>query len=185
MNRRTVFVVVGLVALAGVFIFGLSKQGQVARNDTAHVTVPPAGFQAFAAAPIAGTALDGTGFSLAALRGKPAFINFWAPTCIPCRKEAPQLRSFASGLDGRASFVGVALDSRASDVRSFATGAGWRYPILSERCCGLVDSYGVVGLPTTIVVDAQGQVVDRLIGAQTRARLQAELRALGAPGSSG
>ena len=185
MSRRAVIVAAGFAALAGVFAFGLSKQSQVGRVDTSHVTVPPAGFQTFAAAPIEGTALDGAGFSLAALRGKPAFINFWAPTCIPCRKEAPQLRSFASGLDGRASFVGVALDSRSSDVRSFATGAGWRYPILRERCCGLVDSYGVIGLPTTIVVNARGQVVDRLIGAQTRARLQAELRAIGTPGSTG
>jgi cytochrome c biogenesis protein CcmG, thiol:disulfide interchange protein DsbE len=179
MSRKVGLGLVGIVALGGVFAFGLSKQGQVARVDMAHVTVPPAGFQTFAAAPIAGSELDGREFSLASLRGKPAFINFWEPTCIPCRKEAPQLRSFASELGGRASIVGVALDSPASAVRSFATTAGWRYPIVRERCCGLIDHYGVVGLPTTIVVDAQGRVVDRLIGAQTTARLRAELRALG------
>jgi cytochrome c biogenesis protein CcmG/thiol:disulfide interchange protein DsbE len=179
MSRRVVLALLGIAALGSVFAFGLSKQGQVARVDTAHITVPPAGFETYAAAPLTGSAIDGSEFSLAALRGKPAFINFWEPTCIPCQQEAPQLRSFASRLGGRASIVGVALDAPASDVRSFVTTAGWRYPIVRKRCCGLNDSYGVVGLPTTIVVDAQGRVVDRLIGAQTTARLRAELRALG------
>ena len=50
---------------------------------------------------------------------------------------------------------------------------------MSKRCCDLSNRYGVVGMPTTIVVDGKGQVVDRLVGPQTLARLNAELRALG------
>jgi hypothetical protein len=63
---------------------------------------------------------------------------------------------------------------------AFARKAGWRYPIVSAPCCDLGDRYGVVAMPTTIVVDSKGQVVDRLIGPQTAARLTAELHALGA-----
>jgi hypothetical protein len=50
---------------------------------------------------------------------------------------------------------------------------------VSARCCGLNNRYGIVGMPTTIVVDGNGQVIDRLVGPQTLARLNAELRALG------
>jgi thiol-disulfide isomerase/thioredoxin len=142
--------------------------------------VPPEGFTTFAAAPIAGTTLEGGTFSSASLRGKPAFVNFWAPSCIPCRREAPELRAFDASLRGRANIVGVAVDSPVGDSRAFATKSGWRYPIVSKRCCDLVDRYGVVGLPTTVVIDSNGRVVDRLLGAQTTARLRAELRALGA-----
>jgi hypothetical protein len=74
--------------------------------------------------------------------------------------------------------VGVAVDSPSRDANSFVRKAGWRYPIVSRHCCDLVNRYGVTFFPTTIVVDGRGQVVDRLIGPQTVARLRAELRAL-------
>ena len=76
--------------------------------------------------------------------------------------------------------VGVAMDSPPSDTTTFVRKAGWRYPIVRKDCCDLINRYGVTYFPTTVVVDGKGQVVDRLIGPQTVARLRAELRALGA-----
>jgi thiol-disulfide isomerase/thioredoxin len=180
MSRRLVAGLVALVALGGVFAFGLSKQDAVSHIDTTHVVVPPAGFQPFAAAAITGTSFAGTPFSLAKLQGKPVFINFWGSWCIPCRREAPQLKAFSRTLGARAAFVGVAYQSPHANAVAFARKAGWRYPIVSAPCCDLGDRYGVVAMPTTIVVDSKGQVVDRLIGPQTAARLTAELHALGA-----
>jgi thiol-disulfide isomerase/thioredoxin len=180
MSRRLVAGLVALVALGGVFAYGLSKQDDVSHIDTTHVVVPPAGFQPFAAAAITGTSFAGAPFSLAKLQGKPVFINFWGSWCAPCRREAPQLKAFSRTLDGRASFVGVAYQSPHGKAVAFAHKAGWRYPIVAAPCCTLGDRYGVIAMPTTIVVDSKGQVVDRLIGPQTAARLTAELRALGA-----
>jgi cytochrome c biogenesis protein CcmG, thiol:disulfide interchange protein DsbE len=179
MSRRLVAGLVALIAIGGVFAYGLSKQDDVSSIDTSHVTVPPSGFKTFAAADIKGTTLDAKPFSLASLEGKPVFINFWGSWCPPCRKEAPDLRSFSNGLGGQAAFVGVAIDSPSADARSFIRKAGWRYPIVSRHCCDLANEYGVISFPTTIVVNRRGQVVDRLVGPQTAARLQAELRALG------
>jgi thiol-disulfide isomerase/thioredoxin len=180
MSRRLVAGLVALVALGGVFAYGLSKQDDAGRIDTANVTVPPAGFQTYAAAAITGKTFDGDAFSLARLRGKPVFINFWGSWCGPCRREAPELRTFNDALDGRAAFVGVAVQSPRDKAVAFARKAGWRYPIVGTPCCDLSTLYGVVYMPTTIVVDSRGQVVDRLIGPQTTERLTAELRALGA-----
>lgn len=179
MSRRLVAGLVALVALGGVLAYGLSKQDDVSRIDSKNVTVPPSGFQTFDAAAITGTTLEGSEFSLARLQGKPVFINFWGSWCAPCKREAPDLREFSDSLGDRASFVGVAVDSGRKDAVDFARKAGWRYPIVSTRCCGLNNRYGVVGMPTTIVVDSKGRVVDRLVGPQTAARLRAELRALG------
>jgi thiol-disulfide isomerase/thioredoxin len=180
MSWRLVAGLVALVAVGGVFAYGLSNQDDVSSLDSKNVTVPPAGFEPFAAAAITGTSFDGAQFSLGRLQGKPVFINFWGSWCEPCRREAPDLREFSGSLEGRASFVGVAVDSPHKDAVDFARKAGWRYPIVSARCCGLNNRYGVVGMPTTVVVDSEGRVVDRLVGPQTIARLRAELRALGA-----
>src|SRR4051812_20530970 len=180
MSRRLVAGIVALIAVGGVFAFGLSKQDDVSHVDTKHVVVPPDGFQPFAAASITGTSFSGQPFSLAKLQGKPVFINFWGSWCAPCRREAPQLKAFSRTLGGRAAFVGVAYQSPHAKAVAFARRAGWRYPIVGASCCDLGERYGVVYMPTTIVVDSKGQVVDRLIGPQTAARLTAELHALGA-----
>jgi thiol-disulfide isomerase/thioredoxin len=180
MSRRLVAGLVALIAIGAVFAYGLSKQGDVSSIDTKNVVVPPAGFTPFAAAPIAGSTLERRAFSLASLRGKPTFVNFWATWCGPCKKEAPQLREFADALGQKAAIVGVAIDSEPVAARTFARKSGWSYPIVSRRCCKLSNQYGVVAMPTTIVIDGEGKVVDRLIGPQTTARLEAELRALGA-----
>lgn len=179
MSRRLVAGLVALIAVGGVFAYGLSKQDDVSGIDTKHVTVPPSGFKTFSAAAITGTTLDAKAFSLTRLEGKPVFINFWGSWCPGCKTEAPDLRSFADGLGNRAAMVGVAIDSPSGDAHSFIRKAGWRYPIISRHCCDLVNRYGVTYFPTTIVVNGRGQVVDRLVGPQTVARLRAELHALG------
>ena len=166
MSRRLVAGLVALVAVGGVFAYGLSKQDDVSKVDTKHVMVPPSGFKTFPAASIAGSTLDG--------------INFWGSWCPGCRDEAPDLRAFANGLGSQASLVGVAIDSPTTDTTRFVRKVGWRYPIVRKACCDDVNRYGVTFFPTTVVVNSQGQVVDRLIGPQTVARLRAELRALGA-----
>src|SRR3977135_2053186 len=51
---------------------------------------------------VRGTTLDGQPAALAALRGHPVFINFWASWCVPCRSEFPLLSTMAQehGRDG-------------------------------------------------------------------------------------
>jgi thiol-disulfide isomerase/thioredoxin len=179
MSRRLIAGILALVAIGGVFAYGLINQDDVAKIDTKHVVVPPTGFDTFKAAAIEGATLDGKAFSSASLAGKPTFINFWGSWCPGCKVEAPDLRAFADRLGSRAAMVGVAIDSPSADTTSFARKAGWRYPIVRKRCCSLTNEYGVSYFPTTIVVDGNGRVVDRLVGPQTVARLEAELRALG------
>ena len=170
MSRRLVAGLVALVAVGGVFAFGLSKQDDVSTQSTRSTSsVRPSGFQTFAAARDHG--LDVRRQAASRSRGctaSPSSSTSGAAGARRCKREAPDLRTFAGALDGRASIVGVAMDSPHADAVAFARKAGWRYPIVGKHCCDLDNRYGVVYLPTTIVVDGKGQVVDRLIGPQTR-----------------
>ena len=180
MSRRLVAGLVGLVALGGVFAFGLSKQDDVSHIDTAHVVVPPAGFQPFAAAAIKGTSFTGKPFSLARLHGKPVFINFWGSWCAPCRREAPQLRAFTRTWAVARRSWAWRTSRRTPKAVDFAARPAGAIRSSARRAAISVTATAWSCMPTTIVVDRNGQVVDRLIGPQTAARLTAELRALGA-----
>ena len=168
MSRRLVAGLVALIAIGGVFAYGLSKQGDVSKIDTKHVKVPPSGFKTFAAADDQGHDARREARSRSrACKASPSSSTSGArgvraarprrPTCARSRTGSARRR------DGRRGDR-LAVGRCACFIRK----AGWRYPIVSRRCCDLVNRYGVTYFPTTIVVDSRGQVVDRLVGPQTR-----------------
>jgi cytochrome c biogenesis protein CcmG, thiol:disulfide interchange protein DsbE len=111
---------------------------------------------------------------LAALRGKPAFVNFWASWCHPCEQEAPEMERFARSLHGRAHLVGVDWSDDQGKARDFVREHDWTFPVLRDT--GEVGSeYGISGLPTTFVLDPRGRIVETLRGPQTRADLEGAL----------
>jgi cytochrome c biogenesis protein CcmG/thiol:disulfide interchange protein DsbE len=121
--------------------------------------------------------LSGPDVDLASLRGKPALVNFWASWCGPCKQEAPELKRFSEGLGNRATLVGVDWGDSADGARAFIARSGWRYPILRDPSQKVGTQYGLNGLPTTFVLDADGNIVQTLQGPQTVAKLQQALAA--------
>ena len=81
-----------------------------------------------AAPPVVGSTLDGAAFDLASLRGHPAIINFWGPSCVPCRDEFPLLESKLAehAADGLA-VVGVLTDDPVVPAKEFAA----QFPAIS------------------------------------------------------
>jgi cytochrome c biogenesis protein CcmG, thiol:disulfide interchange protein DsbE len=119
--------------------------------------------------------------TLASLRGRPAAVVFWASWCEPCRQEAPGFARLAGRLHGRASLVGVDWEDERGAALAFVKRYGWRFPVL--RADGVSGGrYGVVGLPTTLILDPSGRIAAVRRGPQTAAGLA---RALGLPASAG
>jgi cytochrome c biogenesis protein CcmG, thiol:disulfide interchange protein DsbE len=119
--------------------------------------------------------LSGKRVDLASLHGKPAVVNFWASWCAPCKQEAPELKRFSDALDGRATMVGVDWGDSADNARDFIAKAGWRYPVLRDPSQKVGTQYGLNGLPTTFVLDADGRIAETLQGPQTVASLNRAL----------
>lgn len=100
---------------------------------------------------------------LAALRGKVVLVNFWATWCPPCRKEFPSLgrirRLFPSG---QFEVLAVNVGEAPETVFSFAGNAA--FPVLFDRDSTAMERWSVQGLPTTFLIDRQGQLTLRAVG---------------------
>ena len=114
--------------------------------------------------------------TLASLRGKPALINFWASWCEPCRKEAPELARFDRSLGGAGRLVGIDYTDQSDAGREFVHEYGWKFPILEDPDGVYGARYRFSGLPTTVVLDSRGRIVQTLRGPQTVADLQGALK---------
>ena len=92
-------------------------------------------------------------------------INFWATWCPPCRQEMPSLQRLWRTLqpDG-VELVAIDFGDPPAPVQEFAREANIRFPLLLDPLGETVRAYGVVGLPTTFVVDRQGQVAIKATG---------------------
>jgi cytochrome c biogenesis protein CcmG, thiol:disulfide interchange protein DsbE len=132
------------------------------------------------APPLPNEHLSGRTVTLAALRGHPALVTFWASWCEPCEHEAPALERFSRGLDARATLVGVNWsDPSLSAARSFVKRYGWTFPNLRDPQGSAGLGYGVTGLPTTFVIDSTGRVRATLRGPQTQQTLAGALATVG------
>jgi cytochrome c biogenesis protein CcmG/thiol:disulfide interchange protein DsbE len=108
---------------------------------------------------IVGTTLDGDAFDLADLRGRPVVVNFWGPSCVPCRDEFPLLiEKQAEHADEGLAIVGVLTDDPPEPAREFAAeyGAGW--PTVEDPDRALRSAWRVAARPQTYFIDAQGVI---------------------------
>lgn len=104
----------------------------------------------------------GRAVRLAGLRGRPMIVNVWASWCAPCRTEAPFLADVASTTRSDVEVLGVNhADHDPAGAITFAQVAAWTYPQLQDRDEVLRRELGVVGLPVTFFVRADGTIAYR------------------------
>jgi cytochrome c biogenesis protein CcmG/thiol:disulfide interchange protein DsbE len=110
--------------------------------------------------------LDGAGkVSLAAYRGRPVVLNFWASWCEPCKSEAAVLeRDWARYHSRGVVFLGVDYHDLASDARRFVSAHALSFTMLQDGSGRVTGRYGISQVPETYVLDRQGRVVAHLAG---------------------
>jgi thiol-disulfide isomerase/thioredoxin len=125
------------------------------------------------------TDLDGRPVSSASWRGQVAVVNFWATWCLPCRREIPALVALQERYRGRIVVVGV-VDDSASDgtVRQFVSALQVNYPVIRTSMDLSRRFPSVEALPTTVLVDARGQVVVAYAGELQMAELERDIQRL-------
>lgn len=103
--------------------------------------------------------LDGTPVTLHEMRGKTVFLNFWQTTCAPCVHELPDFVDFEQDFGTRATVLAVNFDETSTLVRDFfAANDIVGVNVLMDPTGDVREEYGVRGLPTTFVINANGEV---------------------------
>ena len=161
-SRRPILLALLLAGLttAGVLLFVRVTQGEAG----------PRAVVGDAAPGIVGTTLDGTAFDLAALRGKPVIVNFWGPSCVPCRDEFPLLATkLAEHSDDGLVIVGVLTDDPPEPARDFVMqyGATWQTVVDPDKA--IKTAYRVAARPQTYFVDRAGVIRSIQVGELTDA----------------
>lgn len=109
--------------------------------------------------------LDGAVWSLAAQRGKPVLLNFWASWCEPCRSEMPSLEQLALRHKDRGLQV-LAVNYRegTAAVRRFIDATALQLPVLRDVDGRAARAFGVHIFPSSVAINRLGQVRFVVVG---------------------
>jgi cytochrome c-type biogenesis protein len=142
---------------------------QPATANTNFEMVPDVEFQTLAGKP----------FRLKELQGQVVLLNFWATYCIPCREEIPALNALQHELQPQGlRIVGASLDDSAEGVNTYQQEvAKFEYEVLIGGSDAKVKFQQSV-LPTTYLIDRQGRIRQKIIGARDKAAWEAAVKPL-------
>jgi thiol-disulfide isomerase/thioredoxin len=123
--------------------------------------------------------LAGKPFRLKELQGQVVLLNFWATYCIPCREEIPALNALQHELQPQGlKIVGASLDDSADGVNAYQHEvAKFEYDVLLGGSDAKVKFQQSV-LPTTYLIDRQGRIRQKIIGARDKSAWEAAVKPL-------
>lgn len=118
----------------------------------------------------------GNEHSLSEYKGKTIFLNFWATWCPPCRGEMPDIEELYNEYgknNNEIIILGVASpnlgrEGSEDDVIKFLEENNYTFPVVMDFGGELVYKYDISGFPTTFIINDEGEIVKRFVGAMDK-----------------
>ncbi len=113
------------------------------------------------------TTFDGQKISLSQFQGKPVVLNFWASWCVSCRQEARLLEAIHKKYTPKGAVViGIAInDTREASLASIRRYGKTYYLAPDDKTGTIALDYGVTAVPETFLINKQGIIKDKVLGA--------------------
>lgn len=109
--------------------------------------------------------LSGGSFKRSSLQGKIVLLNFWATWCPPCREEIPSIQNLAKTLKGKNfEVMAISVGESKTTVANFVKEKKIEFPIYLDPKRNLSPVYASRGIPTTYVLDKNGDFIAVIIG---------------------
>lgn len=114
------------------------------------------------------TTLDGEKVKLSDFRGQKVLLNFWATWCPPCRKEMPDMEKLHNNTDVKILAVNLTgTESDIDEVKSFIDELELTFTVPLDEESDISDQFEVVAYPTTYMIDPDGRIQYKSLGALT------------------
>jgi cytochrome c biogenesis protein CcmG, thiol:disulfide interchange protein DsbE len=172
---RRISIAIGVVTalLLGVLIIAFTRDTQDAQSPLLARPAPE----------ITSTTLDGDPFVLSRRKGSWVVLNFFNSTCVPCKREHPELVKFAEGQEelgtGGAELYTIVNDDSDEAVRAFFDEFGGEWPIVRDDDARIAVDYGIAKVPETWLISPTGVVAQRFTGQVTAELLGTAIASMG------
>jgi peroxiredoxin len=158
------------IAYSSSLLSNLASQGE-------NVTLEPAPVVGHPAPDFALPTLAGETVRLSDFKGKPVLVNFWATWCGPCRSEFPDFQKAA--VDNAEELVIIGINNTTTDqkeqIPAFLAEFGITFLIVLDETGATAKAYNILGLPTSIFIDRNGNVNEIFTGPINKAYIEAKL----------
>jgi peroxiredoxin len=109
--------------------------------------------------------LEGRPLESSSLRGKVVVLNFWATWCGPCKEEMPALQRLKQHFKTEEfELLAITTDPQREAIKGFVQSLGLAFPVLLDEAKDVSATFGVRGLPTTVLIGKDGRVLARAVG---------------------
>jgi thiol-disulfide isomerase/thioredoxin len=124
--------------------------------------------------------LDGRDVSLQQYRGKIVMLDFWATWCGPCRVSMPILEKIRDQYAGKLVLLAVNLQESKDVVKEYVLSQNLGSKVLLDRDASVGGLYGVIGIPTQVLIDQEGTVkfMESGVGPGMDSKIRAEINKL-------
>lgn len=119
---------------------------------------------------------EGERYKLSEYYGKPIILNFWATWCGPCKMELPYFNAAFANYGDQIQFLMLDLVDGSYDTVdstiAFVEKNGYSFPLFFDSDMAGAEAYGVSAIPMTVVINAEGKLVETHVGSLSEADLQ-------------
>ena len=134
---------------------------------------------------IVATTLVGSPFDLASLRGRPVIVNFWGPSCVPCRDEFPLFRAkLAQHAGDGLAIVGVLMHDPPAPALDFMQAYGASWPTVDDPSGAIRGAYRAVARPQSYFIDPNGVLRAIQVGELTDCEFERKFALIRSPTGS-
>jgi len=176
----TAIIALAIIIGGGWILYSKALIGGSAAGGGNAAVLEPAAITGHPAPDFELTSPDGEVIRLSDYKGTPVIVNFWATWCAPCRAEFPEFQQ--ASVDNADQLVIIGVNNTVADqpelVPDFLKEFGITFPIVLDVDGSTVETYRILGMPTTIFIDSNGVVNEVFTGPLNKAYIESKITEL-------